>query len=322
MPRQGDDPSILIGFETADDAAAVRLDGHSEGRILLQSVDFITPVVDDPFTFGQIAAANALSDIYAMGGRPLFALNIVGFPKDELPLDTLSSILAGGIDKAHEAGIHVIGGHTVDDPEPKYGLVVTGEVEERYLTRNSTAQAGDRLILTKPLGTGIIATAIKAGQAPADALAAASETMCVLNKAASEAALEVGVHAMTDITGYGLLGHLLEMCRASEVSAEITFAALPLLPGVVDLVKAGRVPGGTKRNLTHVDPVLTVSGALADHERLIAADAQTSGGLLLAVEPAKADALVAALQARHTPAASIIGQLSAATPPQLTLVGS
>ena len=322
MPRQGDDPNILIGFETADDAAAVRLDGHSEGRILLQSVDFITPVVDDPFTFGQIAAANALSDIYAMGGRPLFALNIVGFPKDELPLDTLSSILAGGIDKAHEAGIHVIGGHTVDDPEPKYGLVVTGEVEERYLIRNSTAQAGDRLILTKPLGTGIIATAIKAGQAPADALAAASETMCVLNKAASEAALEVGVHAMTDITGYGLLGHLLEMCRASEVSAEITFAALPLLPGVVDLVKAGMVPGGTKRNLTHVEPVLNVSGALAGHERLIAADAQTSGGLLLAVEPAKADALVAALQARQTPAASIIGQLSASTPPQLTLVGS
>ncbi len=300
----------------------MRLEGDTAGRILLQSVDFITPVVDDPFTFGQIAAANALSDIYAMGGRPLFALNIVGFPRDELPLDTLSTILAGGIDKVHEAGIHVIGGHPVDDPEPKYGLVVTGEVEERQLLRNSTARAGDRLILTKPLGTGIIATAIKQGQAPAEALAAASETMCVLNKAASEAALEVGVHAMTDVTGYGLLGHLLEMCRASDVSAEIAFAALPFLPGVVELVKAGLAPGGTKRNLKHVEPVLTVTGELADHERLMAADAQTSGGLLIAVQPAKADALVAALQARQTPAAAVIGRLSAATPAQLTLLGS
>ena len=321
MPQPGDDPNILIGFDTADDAAAVRLDGLSDGRILLQSVDFFTPIVDDPFTFGQIAAANALSDIYAMGGRPLFALNIVGFPKDDLPLDTLSTILAGGIDKAHEAGIHVIGGHTIDDPEPKYGMVVTGEVEERYLLRNSTARPGDRLILTKPLGTGIIATAIKAGQAPDRALAAASETMCVLNKAASEAALEIGVHAMTDISGYGLLGHLLEMCRASGLSAEIAFAALPFLPGVVELAEAGLVSGGTKRNLKHVNPVLTVAGALADHERLMAADAQTSGGLLMAVDPAKADALVAALQARQTPAAAVIGELLAATPPHLTLLG-
>lgn len=275
--------------------------------------------MDDPYQFGQIAAANALSDIYAMGGRPLFALNIVGFPRKALPLDNLVDILKGGMDKAHEAGIHILGGHTIDDEEPKYGMVVTGEVPEEQLIRNSTAQAGDALVLTKPLGTGIIATAIKRGTAPDDVMAQAVETMTILNHSAMEAAHEVGVHAMTDVTGFGLLGHLLEMCTASGLQAAVAFEDLPLLPGTRELASQGTIPGGTRRNLAHVKPSLTLAGPVSEVQEIIAADAQTSGGLLMAVAPEVADQLVAALNKRQTPAASIIGAMTTAGPPQITL---
>lgn len=275
--------------------------------------------MDDPYQFGQIAAANALSDIYAMGGRPLFALNIVGFPSKALPLDNLVEILKGGMDKAHEAGIHILGGHTIDDEEPKYGLVITGEVAEDQLIRNSTAQAGDALVLTKPLGTGIIATAIKRGIAPDDVVAQAVETMTTLNRSAMEAAHEVGVHAMTDVTGFGLLGHLLEMCTASGLQAAVVFEDLPLLPGTLELVSQGAISDGTRRNLAHVKPSLTLAGPVSELQEIIAADAQTSGGLLMAVAPEVADRLVAALNERRTPAASIIGAITTAGPPQITL---
>ncbi len=293
----------------------------SSGRILVQSVDFFPPIVDDPYQFGQIAAANALSDIYAMGGRPLFALNIVAFPRQELPLEVLAEILRGGMDKAHEAGIHIVGGHTIDDAEPKYGLVVTGEVEEGRLIRNDGAKVGDRLALTKPLGTGIIATAIKRGAAPEVVVARAVESMTVLNQPAMEAALEAGVHAMTDVTGFGLLGHLLEMCTASNVQAAVDFAALPLLPGAVDLAKKGMVPGGTRRNLDHARKVLTLAGKVSELDQLLAADAQTSGGLLIAVSPEKVDRLVARLKEYGTPAAAVIGEITGEGQPGITLRG-
>ena len=314
-----DDPRVLVGYETSDDAAAVRFDGGSEGRILLQSVDFITPIVDDPITFGQIAAANALSDIYAMGGQPIFALNIVGFPRDELPLDTLSDILAGGIEKAHEANIHVLGGHTIDDREPKYGMVVTGEVEESRMILNSTAKPGDLLVLTKALGTGIIATAIKRGQAPEDAVAAATTSMITLNRSAAEAAQEVGVHAMTDVTGYGLLGHLMELSKASGLAATINYGALPFMPQVAQLAAEGIIPGGTKRNLKHVRDALENVGDLSETQLLMAADAQTSGGMLIAVATGKAEALIAALEARQSPMAVIIGRLDSGEAGRMTL---
>ena len=284
-------------------------------------MDFFPPIVDDPYQFGQIAAANALSDIYAMGGRPLFALNIVAFPRQELPLEVLAEILRGGMDKAHEAGIHIVGGHTIDDAEPKYGLVVTGEVEEGRLIRNDAARAGDRLVLTKPLGTGIIATAIKQGIAPEKVVARAVETMTALNGPAAEAALEAGVHAMTDVTGFGLLGHLLEMCTASNVQATVDVAALPLLPGAADLAERDIVPGGTRRNLDHARKALTMVGDVSALDQLLAADAQTSGGLLIAVSPEKVDDLVARLKEYGTPAAAVIGEITGEGQPGITLRG-
>lgn len=309
LPKPEADPSILVGYETADDAAAVRLDN---GQILLQSVDFFTPIVDDPYQFGQIAAANALSDIYAMGGKPLFALNIVGFPKDELPLEVLSDILRGGADKAHEAGIHILGGHTIDDKEPKYGMVITGEVEESKLIRNSTAETGDILILTKPLGTGIIATAVKHGTLGPDSpiLKLAVTTMITLNRSAAEAASAIGVNAMTDVTGFGLLGHLHEMLAASGCAAKINYSALPFIEGVKKLAEAGRIPGGTKRNLKYVMPWLRGHEFLSETELMMTADAQTSGGLLISVAEDKAKALLAALEKRKTPCAVAIGQIT------------
>ncbi|MDP7127996.1 MAG: selenide, water dikinase SelD, partial [Candidatus Marinimicrobia bacterium] len=246
MPK---DDRVLVSFESADDAAVVRLDGD---RLIVQTVDFFTPIVDDPYQFGQIAAANSLSDIYAMGGTPIFALNIVAFPINDLPKDILTEILQGSADKALEAGITIVGGHSIDDKEPKYGLVVTGEVEEQNLVKNNGAQPGDALILTKPLGTGIIATAIKKGKADSDQIDAAVLSMSTLNKAAAEAMNGLDVHAATDVTGFGLLGHLLEMCKASNVSAEINFKNLDFLPGVRELAEKGIIPGGSKRNLDFV----------------------------------------------------------------------
>ncbi len=298
------------------------------GRILVQSVDFFTPIVDDPYLFGQIAAANALSDIYAMGATPLFALNIVGFPSKELPLEVLAEILRGGMDKAHEAGIHIVGGHTIDDTEPKYGLVVTGEVAEENLIRNDGAKVGDHLVLTKPLGTGIIATAIKRGTAPDEVVAQAVETMTTLNRDAAQAALDTGVHAMTDVTGFGLLGHLLELCTASNAQAVVDVSSLPLLPGVRDLATDGapaaggiNIPGGTRRNLDHARKALTLEGDVSELDQILAADAQTSGGLLIAVSPEQVDELVARLTEKGTPAAAVIGKITGKGPARITLRG-
>ena len=297
----------------------MRLHSTQESQVLLQSVDFITPIVDDPFIFGQIAAANSLSDIYAMGGKPLFALNVVGFPKDDLPLETLSEILAGGIDIAHVAGIHVLGGHTVDDLEPKYGMVVTGLVAESNLIRNSTAKDGDILVLTKPLGTGIISTATKWGMATDESMEASQNSMILLNKAASEAAVEAGAHAMTDISGYGLMGHLLEMCAASGMAASVRFEQLQFLPGVPELAAEDVVPAGSKRNMEYVRPRLTIGDGLNEVHALLTVDAQTSGGLLIAIAAGKADDLVAAINSAQSLEATVIGQLHSADTPGVTL---
>ena len=294
--------SVVVGFDGADDAAAVRL---NDGKIIIQSVDFFPPIVDDPYQFGQIAAANALSDIYAMGGKPLFALNIVGFPINDLPKSVLTEILQGGADKAAEAGIPIVGGHSVDDKEPKYGLVVTGEVDESNMWRNSGAQVGDVLVLTKPLGTGVIATAIKKGVASNESISAAIKTMSTLNKGAADALNGLNVHAVTDVTGFGLLGHLKEMCQGSGVSAEINFSDLEFLPHVRGLGESGIMAGGTHRNLDYVKKYVEFDSALSELDQLLAADAQTSGGLLISISEPDAQKYVKTFGSP----AKIIGQI-------------
>lgn len=295
-----------VGFDSSDDSAVYTLD---DGRTIIQSVDFFTPIVDDPFTFGQIAAANSLSDIYAMGGTPLFALNVAAFNSDDLPLSVLTDILNGGVSIAQKAGIPILGGHTIKDKEPKYGMVVTGEVKSNKLTRNDNAQIGDLLILTKPLGTGIISTAIKQGVCNNNIMDTAIDTMRTLNKSAAEAMTEIGVNACTDITGYGLLGHILEMCKGSNVSSTIEFNSMPFMNGVFELAQEGIVPGGTKRNLEFVSKDICTSEHLAEFQLHMLADAQTSGGLLISVSPDKAESLVNALKSKETLAYHIIGEV-------------
>jgi selenide,water dikinase len=301
-----DDPNLLVGTNTADDAAVYRL---SDELALVQTVDFFTPVVDDPYDFGRIAAANSLSDVYAMGAKPLTALNIVGFPLGTLPLDHLVQILKGGAAVAREAGLTIVGGHTIDDPEPKYGLAVTGTVQPGRQLTNSRARAGDYLVLTKPLGTGVIATAIKRGGVAPEVLAAATECMAALNKGAAEAARACGVASMTDVTGFGLLGHLLEMAEASGVTAEVWFEELPWLPGAVDLALLGVIPGGTWRNLEHVEARTEWVDGPEEWEKALAADAQTSGGLLIAVPEERLERLLEGLAAAAAPAAALIGRV-------------
>lgn len=296
--------NVLIGFDGADDAAAVRL---KNGTVLIQTVDFFTPIVDDAYEFGEIAAANALSDIYAMGGEPLFALNIVGFPINDLPKEILQKILQGGADKAAEAGIPIVGGHSVDDKEPKYGLVVTGQIDEKKMWKNSDAQVGDVVVLTKPLGTGIIATATKKGLAPKDAIVEASNSMKTLNKYAADALSNFSPHAVTDITGFGLLGHLKEVCQASNVSASIDFSKLEFFSSVLDLAKSGIIPGGTKRNLKYVEQFIHFNPDLDDVQKLLTADAQTSGGLLITLAEDQAKSYIE----KTNNSSTIIGQIIA-----------
>ena len=300
------DPALLVGSDTLDDAAVYLL---TDEVALVQTVDFFTPVVDDPYEFGRIAAANAFSDIYAMGGRPLTALNIVCFPQAVLPLEDLGRILQGGMEVARQAGATIVGGHTIDDPEPKYGMAVTGLLKPGEQLTNAGAQPGDLLVLTKPLGTGTVATAIKKAVAPAEAIAAAIASMTTLNRDGAEVARARGAHALTDVTGFGLLGHLTEMCRASGVGAEIWFDRLPLLPGVVELAKSGVVPGGTKRNLKYVRSWTAFDPALERWQRYVCADAQTSGGLLLSVAPEEAARVVDDLIRRRSQAAAVIGRI-------------
>ncbi len=299
-------PGNVIGFDSSEDAAVYPM---NDDQFLLQTVDFFTPIVDDPFTFGQIAAVNALSDIYAMGGKPLFALNVVGFPSDDLPISVLSDILLGGEDIASKAGISILGGHTIKDKEPKYGMVVTGIVNKENMTRNDSAKQDDLLVLTKPLGSGIITTAIKQNFADEQMIESVQDVMKTLNNTASEVMTDIGVNACTDITGYGLLGHLLEMCKSSQVTAEIGFSSIPFLEGVFEFAQKGIVPGGSKRNFEFVSPNIKFDNALADHQKLMLADAQTSGGLLISVSEDKCQLLIQELKKQNVTPVAIIGRI-------------
>ncbi len=272
-------------------------------------MDFFPPIVDDPFTFGEIAAANALSDVYAMGGKPLFALNIVGFPI-ALPHEILGEVLKGGASKAQEAGVLIVGGHTVDDEEPKYGLSVTGVLKPGDQVTNAGAQPGDALVLTKPIGTGIITTAGKQQRVSDDVLGNAIQIMSELNRAASDAMTQVGVHACADITGFGLLGHLRLIAQGSRLAARINVANIPVIPGVPDLLAQGIAPGGTHRNLESLADLVHWHPDIPDQTRILLADAQTSGGLLIAVPPAKLDALLSALTHAGVQTRAVIGELT------------
>jgi len=302
-----DDARILVGAETSDDAAVFKIDDRTA---IVQTVDFFTPIVDDPFQFGAISAANSLSDIYAMGGKPLFALNIVGFPSTRLPIEVLESILHGAQSKAEEAGISIIGGHTVDDTEPKFGLAVTGSVDPGRVVTNRGARPGDALVLTKPIGTGILSTALKRGLLEPAQEKVLIDTMSALNKTASEAMQETGVNACTDITGFGLMGHLLEMMNGSDTAAAISAGSIPLLPGVVELAASGVVPGGTRDNFAFTAPSAEYDERLSTTKRLVLSDAQTSGGLLISVPKGKAEALVRRLRSSGVSDATVIGEVT------------
>jgi cysteine desulfurase len=299
------DPALIVGTDTADDAAVYRL---SDETAVVQTVDFFTPIVDDPYWFGAISAANSLSDIYAMGARPLFALNIVGFPSNRLPMSVLEKILKGALDKAGEAGINVVGGHTVEDTEPKFGLAVTGVVHPDRLLRNNGARPGDVLVLTKPLGVGIIATAAKRGVAEEEDVRAAIDVMIALNRTACELMHESGVNACTDITGFGLLGHLLEVSSGSGVDMEISARSIPVLQAAAKYAGAGIVPGGTLNNLEHVKERVHFDEGVSRVAQILLADAQTSGGLLLSLPDEKADMLLEMLHERGIEHAAKIGR--------------
>lgn len=298
---------MLVGTETGDDAAIYRID---ERVALVLTNDFFAPIVDDPFDYGQIAAANALSDIYAVGGKPITALNIAAFPR-ELGPDVIAKILEGGQVKAEEAGILIIGGHTVDDKEPKYGLAVTGVVTPGEQITNANAQPGDVLVLTKAIGSGVITTAGKAGTAPEEVIQEAIRSMATLNKGAANAMIEVGVNSATDVTGFGLLGHLSQMVKASGVSAVVSRSAVPILPGAVELAEAGTISGGTTRNMEALKDAVVLEEGISDIDFVLLADAQTSGGLLISVPEARAETLVKSLVANHTLYSEVIGGVTA-----------
>jgi selenide,water dikinase len=292
-------PDVLVAADTGDDAAVVRL---SDGHALVATLDFFTPIVDDPYDWGRIAATNALSDVYAMGARPLLALNIAAWPVDDLPIEQLGEVVQGGIDVVTKAGAAVLGGHSITDPEPKFGMVALGLAEPDAIVRNSTATAGSRLFLTKPLGLGIVSTAIKRGVAEPDLIARAVDVMTTLNDAAAEAMLEAGADAATDVTGFGLLGHLHRMLEASGVSATVDASAIPVLPNALELATAGAVAGGTRRNHAFARPH-TDWGGLTEPEQVVLADAQTSGGLLVAAPDG--DGMARAFERRGVAAAEI-----------------
>jgi selenium donor protein len=303
-----DDPAVLVGTATADDAAVYKL---NDDLAVVQTVDFFTPVVDDPYDFGAISAANSLSDLYAMGAEPKFALSIVGFPPQRLPLSVLQRILEGARDVAQEAGISIIGGHSVEDSEPKFGLAVTGIAHPSRILTNCDAQPGDALVLTKPIGTGIIATAIKRGLAEPDVARGALENMRTLNRVAARAMAGLEIHACTDVTGFGLLGHLREMAVGSGLDVSLDFNSVPILAGARELATAEVVPGGTLDNLKHISPDVDWSGDRSHIDKILLADAQTSGGLLIALASDGARALLKALRDRGASQAAVIGRFQA-----------
>lgn len=300
------DKNVLVGTDGIDDAAVYRINAT---QAIVQTLDFFTPIVDDPTLFGEISAANSISDIYAMGARPLFALNIVAYPMATLGPEILAQILLGGSKKAGEAGIFVVGGHSIDDAEPKYGMSVTGIVHPDKIMANSGAKPGDVLILTKPLGVGILTTSVKRGLRTEAQIDAAIHSMASLNRPGAEAIEEVGANSATDITGFGLVGHLCGMAGSSKVGIELKFGALPVLPEAMDFIRQGVVPGGTKKNHKFYAPRVEYDAALGEPEQLLCSDAQTSGGMVISTPAAKADAMVAALKRHKALTAVVIGRV-------------
>src|SRR5262245_25460200 len=311
------DPDLIVGLDTADDAAVYRV---RDDLAIVVTTDFFTPIVDDAYDWGRIAATNALSDVYAMGGAPLLALNLVAWPREGLPFELLARVIDGGNDVVRSAGAIVAGGHSIDDAEPKYGLAVVGTVDPERVLTNAGAQAGDALVLTKPIGLGVVSTAVKRDAATPELVAEAVRVMTALNAGAREAALEVGdaVHAATDVTGFGLVGHLRELLAASGLAADVDAAAVPVIDGVRELVAAAMVAGGTQRNHAFVGDT-TDWGSLTEAEQLLLADAQTSGGLLIAVAADRAGDLVDALVRNDALAAAVIGQCVTGDPGRVTV---
>ncbi len=302
LPSNIENPDLLVGYGTSDDAGIFRL---SPELALVQTVDFFTPIVDDPYDFGRIAAANALSDVYAMGGRPVTVMNLVAFPVGEIDLEVLAHILRGGQHVIAMSGAALVGGHTIDDLEPKYGLSVTGVIHPDKIIRNSTCREGDVLILTKPVGAGIAATALKNGVLSQSAAMHATDVMAELNRDASYAMVEIGANACTDITGFGLVGHALEMGASSGVNIQISASAVPVLPEVMELAREQMIPGGTYKNLEHFSSSLDIEDGVPQHVTLVLCDAMTSGGLLIAVEQPKAQRMLQALEHRGVSANAI-----------------
>jgi len=300
------DPNLIVGLEKADDAGVYKI---SEDLAIIQTVDFFTPIVDDPRTFGQIAAANALSDVYAMGGSPLTAMNIVCFPIKTLDISVLREILRGGLEKMTEAGVALVGGHSVDDVELKYGLSVTGTVHPRRVITKGGARPGDKLILTKPLGTGIINTAVKGNVAGEETVARATSQMAALNRAASRQMQEIGVSACTDITGFGLLGHACEMIQDSDIGMRIRMSSVPVFPEAIEFAQMGMIPGGTYRNKEFRSAMIEAPGKLPDHVLDILFDPQTSGGLFIVVSSDRADLLLSRLRQNGVVEAAIVGEV-------------
>jgi selenide,water dikinase len=305
LPEQNH-PDLLVGFNQADDSGVVRL---SEDTALIFTVDFFPAIVDDPFVFGQVAAANALSDIYAMGGEPLCALNIVCFPTRDLPMDMLSDVLRGGAEKVNEAGAVIVGGHSIKDNELKYGLAVTGKVHPDKIIEIGGAKPGDKLILTKALGTGIYSTALKNGALDRDREKILYEAMVTLNSAASSGMVDAGADACTDVTGFGLLGHALEMAQSSDVTLRIEIGELPVLPGALDYARDGYLTGGGMTNRQFALEELRVEGGLSNEMEMLLYDPQTSGGLLISVPASSAQSYVEMLRSRGIESASVIGEV-------------
>ena len=304
IPRQSKNSS---GFESFDDCSIYKI---NEKQSIIQTVDFFTPIVDDPYTFGQISASNSLSDIYAMGGKPLFALNIVGFPSDKLDLSILSDILQGGIDKCNSADIQILGGHTIKDDVPKYGLAVTGLINNEDIITNDNANVGDDIILTKPIGSGIIATSIKNDLVDKKTYNHAVQVMKDLNKESSKIMQKYNINSCTDVTGFGLLGHLSEMCKGSNVSAVIHYNKIPLLTNTENFAKKDIIPGGSKKNFDFLKDIIHFHNSLEHYQKLILSDAQTSGGLLISCDKKDSINLLMELNESLDYKASIIGEFT------------
>lgn len=306
LPKATPNPNLLVGLDTSDDAGVYKL---TDDIALVQTVDYFTPIVDDPYMFGQIAAANALSDVYAMGGKPITALNIVGFPISKLPKQMLADILRGASDKIAEAGATLVGGHSIDDNEPKFGMAVTGTIHPSRINANVGAKKGDKLVLTKPIGVGILTTSLKKDALTEEEISAVTHVMATLNKDASEVMQNYHVNACTDVTGFGLLGHASEMAIGSGVTLTLSTSHVPLLPRTKELAAAGNIPGGTRSNHKWLQDRVTYGEDLDELDQLILCDAVTSGGLLMSVDPSDIQLLMNDLEARGIHAA-VIGEVT------------